>query len=97
MDTRFYEVEYLDGHKASLAANTIAGNLLSQFNKEVNRFVLFDEIVYHRVDGKETMQKDAFIISKNGGNRQRDTTKIWEILIQWKDGPTTWEIMKDVK
>ena len=28
LDTRLYEVEYADGHKASLAANTIAINML---------------------------------------------------------------------
>ena len=41
----FYEVEYLDEHKASLAANTIAENIFSKVDEEGNRFVLFDEIV----------------------------------------------------
>eukprot|EP00957_Ditylum_brightwellii_P137103 10453853-Ditylum_brightwellii.AAC.1 len=30
LDTRIYEVEYLDGHKASLAANTIAEHIFAQ-------------------------------------------------------------------
>eukprot|EP00957_Ditylum_brightwellii_P109273 8334998-Ditylum_brightwellii.AAC.1 len=30
LDTRSYEVEYLDSHKASLAANTIAGSMFAQ-------------------------------------------------------------------
>ena len=33
LDTRFYEVEYLDGHKASLAANNIAENIFSQVDE----------------------------------------------------------------
>ena len=54
--TRVYEVEYLDGHKALLAANTIDKHIFSQVGEEGNGFVLFDEIVDHRVHGTETMQ-----------------------------------------
>ncbi len=96
LDTRIYEVEYLDGHKASLAANAIAENLFAQIDDEGNRFVTFDSIMAHRVDGTETKDEDAFIISSNGGRRRKETTKGWEILIQWKDGTTTWETLKDV-
>ena len=66
LDTRLYEVEYLDGHKASLTANTIAENLFSQVDDEGNRHVLFDAILDHRVDGSELKDEDAFIISSNG-------------------------------
>ena len=38
LDTRVCEVEYLDGHKAALAANTIAENLFSQVDLEGNIF-----------------------------------------------------------
>ena len=97
LDTRIYEVEYLDGHKASLAANAIAENLFAQIDDEGNRFVTFDSIMAHRVDGSETKEDDAYITSSNGGRRRKETTKGWEILIQWKDGTTTWETLKDVK
>ena len=97
LDTRIYEVEYIDGYKASLAANTIAENMFSQVDDEGNRFVLLDSIVDHRVDGNEIKHDDAFIISSNGGRRRKETTKGWEILLQWKDGSSTWEALKDVK
>ena len=64
----------MDGHKASLYANTIPENIFLQVDEEVNRLVLFDEIVYHRVDGTDTMKQDDFIISNNVGKRQRETT-----------------------
>ena len=91
LDTWLYEVEYADGHKASLSANVIATNLFSQINEEGNQHAIFDSIIDHRTDGTEVLLKDAIIISKNGGRRRRETTKGWEILIQWKDGSTTWE------
>ena len=53
LDTRMYEVEYKDGHKDSLAANAIAGNIFSQVYGEVNWHVLFQEIVDHRYNGTE--------------------------------------------
>ena len=95
--SRVYEVEYLDGHRASLAANTIAENLFAQVDDEGFRTLLLQEIVDHRVNGREIKKDNAFIVSPNGGRRRKETTKGWEILIQWKDGPTTWEVLKDVK
>ena len=43
------------------------------------------------------LPKDSIVVSKNGGRRKIETTKGWEILIQWKDGSTTWEKLKDIK
>jgi hypothetical protein len=92
-----YEVEFPDGHKASLAANAIAENMFAQVDDEGNRHVLFEEIIDHRTDGTEVKQQDAFLTTRNGNQRRRETTKGWEILIQWKDGSTTWVSMKDIK
>ena len=97
LDTRLYEVEYADGYKASLAANTIAINMFAQVDAEGNRHVLFDEIIDHRTDGSEIKSDNAFITSNNGGRRRKETTKGWELLVQWKDGSTTWEKLKDMK
>jgi hypothetical protein len=47
LDTRMYEVEYPDGHKASLAANAIAENTFAQVNDEGGRHVLFEKIIDH--------------------------------------------------
>ena len=48
LDTRVYEVEYVDGNKASLTANAIAKNIFAQVDDEGNRHLLFDEIIDHR-------------------------------------------------
>ena len=71
IDTRIYQVEYSDGHKASLIANTIAENMFAQVDDEGNRHVIFDDIVDHRADGTEVKHQDAFITSHNGGRRRR--------------------------
>ena len=97
LDTRLYEVEYLDGHKSSLTANAIAENLYAQVDDEGNRYVLLDAIADHRLDGTQLQADDAFIKSSNGGLKRKETTKGWEMLIQWKDGSTSWEVLKDLK
>jgi hypothetical protein len=97
LDTRMYKVEYPDGHKASLAANTIAENMFALVDDEGNRHIFFEEITDHRTDGTEVRQRDAFLTTRNGNQRRRETMKGWEILIQWKDGSSTWVSTKDVK
>jgi hypothetical protein len=81
LDTRMYEVEYPDRHKASLAANAIAENMFAQVNDEGNWHVLFEEIIDHRTNGTEVRQLNAFLTTRNGNKRRRETTKGWEILI----------------
>ena len=41
--------------------------------------------------------EDAFIHISNGNKRRRETTKYWEVCIQWKYGSSTWNQVKDVK
>ena len=71
LDTGVYAGEYLDGHKAPLAANTIATNIFSQVDEEGNKFILFDKIVNNCVDGTDTMHQEAFVITNNWGKIQR--------------------------
>jgi hypothetical protein len=97
LDSRMYEVEYEDGHKIAMAANAIASNLFAQVDQDGQRFVLFDEIIDWRTDGSQIKLEDAFIHLSNGNKRRRETTKGWEVCIQWKDGSSTWNPVKDVK
>ena len=89
LDTLIYEVEYPDGYKVALAANTIALNLFAQVDAEGNMHVLFDGIVNYRTDGTEVKLDEQFITSSNGSQRRRETTKDWRILVRWKDGKST--------
>jgi hypothetical protein len=97
LDTRLYEVEYCDGHKAAISANIIAENLFSQVDNDGHRQILFDTIIGHRTDGSEIKEENAFVVSSNGVKRRKETTIGWEINVQWKDGSTTWNKLKDMK
>ena len=81
LDTRIYKVEYTDGYKAYLTANSIAMNMFAQVDDEGNMHDLFDSIVSHRNDGSNIKKKDSIIKSKNGGRRREKATKGWEMLV----------------
>ena len=97
LDAQMYEMEFADGEKASLAANYIAENLFAQVDDDGNRQVLINEIIDYRTNGKKLKQQDAFITTKTGTKRRRETTKGWELLIEWKDGSTNWVSLLDIK
>ena len=90
LDTRMYEVEFMDGTKQSLSANYIAENMFAQVDQDGNRQVLLDEILNYHTTSKEVKQQDTFITTSTGTKRWRETTIGWELLVQWKDGSTNW-------
>ena len=75
LDTRMYEVEYLDGERMSLAANNIAVTLLAQIDDDGNRQVLMDEIIGHRSNEHALKQQDTFIVTKTGTREGRKQQK----------------------
>ena len=92
LDSRQFEVEYIDGTIEILSANIIAENILSQVDDEGQRQLLLDEIVDHRRneynEGKRTQENDK---------KRSRTTKGWELCVRWKDGSTNWIPLKDMK
>ena len=79
-----------------MTANAIAQNVFTQVNAEGYRHVLCDEIFDHHPVGTEIKQQDALLTTRTGTCRLRETTKGWEILVQWKDQITTWIDHKDI-
>ena len=94
LDSRIYEVKYRDGYVAEMEANVIAENLFTQVDKEGNIFVIIESITNTIT---HTLQQDAFVITKSGTKRRKNTAKGLEVCIQWKDGSTTWNKLKDIK
>jgi hypothetical protein len=89
-------VEFADGDVLEYAANVIAENLYSSVDQDGKRFVLMDSIVDHKMNELALTKADAFIELK-GKRVRRMTTKGWKLCVQWKDGSTSWECLKDLK
>ena len=69
LDTRVYEIEYVDGHLAAMSDNAIAENLLSQVDPDGHQLLTFDSIVGHRTNDSAVKSGDEFVISSNGTQR----------------------------
>ena len=96
LDTRVYEVEFPDEHVDEYAANVIAEHMYSQVDSERHHFMIMDEIVDHEKDGSAVAADDQ-CITVNGRQHSHKTTKGWKFCIQWMDGSTSWEALKDLK
>ena len=81
----------------TFSADVIAENMFAQVDDEGHRQVLLKEITDHKKDGQALSIDDAFITSKNGVKRRRETTIGWQLLVMWKDESTSWVPLKDLK
>jgi hypothetical protein len=97
LDTSEYIIEYDDGTADRMFANTIAANIFTQVDDEGRHFVLLNEIVDHRSTTDAIQLQDGFVIMPNGRKTPKRTTKGWELLVEWKDGSTSWIPLKDIK
>ena len=96
LDTRVYNVHFPDGHTEEYAANIISENIYSQVDDDGNRFLLLSEIINHRSDHTAIPIDDKFIT--HGSNRiLRRTTQGWFLQVQWRDGTTSWEPLRNLK
>jgi hypothetical protein len=60
------------------------------------RLVMMDSIIGHKKSQQAMLKSDAF--NEMIGKRiQRMTTAGWKMCVQWKDGSTSWEHLKDLK
>ena len=97
LNTLMYEVEFPDGVVKEYAANVIAENILKQVDPNGRHSLVLDGIVGHRKDGHAVEKKDAFVVTKRGQRKLRQTTIGWHFEVQWKDGTTQWIPLKDLK
>jgi hypothetical protein len=97
LDTRVFEVEFLDGETAAMTANGIAENLFAQVDQDGHRLLLMDEIIDHRRGQDAVSKDDAFLTTSSGQQRRKPTTTGWDLRIKWKDGAETWTPLKDMK
>jgi len=97
LDTRIYKVTFPDGHSAEFSANTIAECLYSQTDSEGQQYALMDEILDWIQTNDAIDEHNILQISHNGNLHPRRTTQGYLLCVQWKDGSTSWEHLKDMK
>ena len=58
---------------------------------------LMSGIIDHRCNARVVKRDDIFVNSLCGNKVSRKTTVGWDLLIEWKDGTTSWLALKDIK
>lgn len=97
LDTREYEVVFPDGSTEIFTANTIAECLYSQVDEHGQEFQVMKEISDHKADGSALKKDDGFFIDQHGRRSPKITTRGWKLLVEWKDGSSSWVPLKDLK
>ena len=64
---------------------------------EVNQYLLMNEITDHRKDNTDIPISDGMTHVHNGNESTKIITRSWELLVEWKDGSTSWMKLKDLK
>ena len=97
LDSRAYEVEFIDGHTETLTANTIAKNMLAQVDEDGHRSLFIYEIEDFRRNGNALSKDEGTFTTRTGLQRKKLTTRGWEFFVRWKDGTADWVALKDLK
>ena len=96
LDRSLYKVEFSDGHVEAYATTLIAENIYKQLDDEGNKYRLIVEIIDHEKDITTLSRAESTVIV-NDRSHPRRTTKGWRLCVQWCDGTTRWECLKDLK
>ena len=96
-DTREYDVEFTDGSVEKYSANIIAENMYAQVDDEGREHLIMKEIVDHKKDQSAIPISEGKTRSYNGNETPKITTRGWKLLVEWKDGQTSWIDLKDLK
>ena len=97
LDTREYQVEFVDGSTEAYTTNLIAEAMYSQVDDEGRNLTLLKEIVDHRKDATAVEAADAFGRTRSGRKFRRRTTKGWELCALFKNGQTAFLPLKDLR
>ena len=71
--------------------------MFTQVDYEGNQYLLMNEITDHRKDNKAIPISDGMTRGHNGNESPKITTRGWELLVEWKNGSTSWMKLKDLK
>ena len=97
LNSLVYDVEFPDGVVKQYAANVIAENVLSQVDTSGFHTQALDCIVLHERLGNAVSHKNAYVTTKRGVRKMRQTTIGWRFLCEWKDGSSSWVSLKSLK
>ena len=92
-----YDVTFPDGTVKQYAANTIAENMFAQVDEDGHTYLVLDAITGHRSNEDAVKIENQYMIMKDGCRKLRQTTKGWDLCVQWRTGNEQWIPLRVLK
>ncbi len=96
LDTREYVVCFEDGTEDTYTANLIAECIYSLIDESGQQLLLMQENIDHKKTSGAISKEDSYYSTKSGPKLKR-TTCGWRLLVEWKDGTSSWVSLADIK
>jgi hypothetical protein len=96
LDLRVYRMEFHGGNVNELTVNVIAESMYALCNKDGNEYLLMDTFVNHKSNALAVSKDDQRMVHRVCISLHCVTAG-WHLCIQWKDGSTSWQPLKDLK
>ena len=71
--------------------------MLTQIDSEGMSTTLMEWIAYFNKDDSAVSKQDKYLVTPCGQRCMQKTTKVWKLLVLWKDQSKTWIPLKDLK
>ena len=62
----------------------------AQADSDGNGYILLYLIIEHKKTIDSMEEQDAYITTQSGQKRRLETSNVWLLLINWKEGTTGW-------
>ncbi len=96
LNTRVYLAEFEDGHVAEYSANIITEAIYNQVDDNGFDEVLFKDIIGHHKREQALTESEAHNVT-HADVAPIQTTKGWDICVEWHDGSSSWHPMNEIK
>ena len=73
-DWQRYEIVYVDGMEDTSPFNIIAEDLLYQVGEQVNKHIMLDKVIDHRILPNDVPISDSYYENKNGFKKYKRNT-----------------------
>ena len=88
--TSEYTVEISDRSSQEITSNIIVEPMFTQVDSGGHHCQLLQEIIDHRKYRSSIPISDGMICSRNGNMVPKKKTQGWDLLVEWKDGSSSW-------
>ena len=97
LDTRIYDIMFMDGTVQQLAANRIALSMYEHVDSEGFTTKILDQVQRHRKTDEAIEKSDRYTKDSKGRRSIKITTKGYDFLTKFRDGSESWIPLADLK